>query len=224
MATPHRAYPLPEADKPQTEGLARLVAALAAIDVDVAAVLVALAQKAPASELAALVDIVAQIDGLKASKTGVTAEITAAIDALKGGAPAAYDTLIEIADKLADSDDVVATILGNIADETAARIAALGAKEAKWSAPAAYNAAALLDHQHIRATAAFSLDLATTTAAVGVRFRITLIGSGFTATLNGSGIRFRNKAGAWTAGPFILDRPVVTIEFVKVAATDWEMA
>lgn len=54
------------------------------------------------------------------------AELVAAIDALKGNAPAAYDTLIEIADKLNSNDDVVANILDVLGGKVAKTLAING--------------------------------------------------------------------------------------------------
>jgi hypothetical protein len=115
------------------------------------------------------------------------------------------------------------TIADTLANFTAATNALLSSYEPKWSKPAAYNAVVPLNHQHIIATSAFTLNLITTTSAVGDRFRITVVGSGFVATLSGAGLRFRNLAGAWVTESFIINKPVVTCEFVKVATTDWEM-
>jgi hypothetical protein len=47
----------------------------------------------------------------RAIASDVTAEIDAAIATLKGAAPAAYDTLVEVANKLASNDDVVAALM-----------------------------------------------------------------------------------------------------------------
>lgn len=51
---------------------------------------------------------VAKVDGLAAS-------ISTAIDAVVAGAPAALDTLKEIADKLADEDDAIAALVASVA-------------------------------------------------------------------------------------------------------------
>ena len=127
------------------------------------------------------------------------------------------------ADGVALANGINAAVQASLDTQSIAVGAALAAKEAKWGSPAAYNASAALNHQHILVSSAFALDLATTTAAVGDRFRVTVIGSGFAATLNGAGIRFRNVAGAWVQEAFNLNKPNVTAEFVKVSATDWEL-
>jgi hypothetical protein len=80
--------------------------------------------------------LVSDLQADKADKTQVAADIAAAINALKGSAPAAYDTLIEIAEKLGDNDDVVAGILttlglkANAADVTTALAAEVTARNA----------------------------------------------------------------------------------------------
>lgn len=91
-----RGYPLPHPDNnPRSVDVPRLRQALNLIDEDMTA-------------------LAGSLDG-KADASGVTAEISAAISALLAGAPEAYDTLVEIADKLASNDDVVAGILTSIA-------------------------------------------------------------------------------------------------------------
>lgn len=91
-----RGYPLPHPENPaKTVDVPRLRQALTLIDGDMTA-------------------LEASLNG-KADASGVTAEITAAINALLNGAPEAYDTLVEIADKLSSNDDVVAGIILAIA-------------------------------------------------------------------------------------------------------------
>lgn len=91
-----RGYPLPHPDNnPRSVDVPRLRQALELIDEDMTA-------------------LASSLDG-KADASGVTAEISAAISALLAGAPEAYDTLVEIADKLASDDDVIAGILTSIA-------------------------------------------------------------------------------------------------------------
>lgn len=91
-----RGYPLPHPDNnPRSVDVPRLRQALNLIDEDMTA-------------------LAGSLDG-KADASGVTAEISAAISALLAGAPEAYDTLVEIADKLASDDDVIAGILTSIA-------------------------------------------------------------------------------------------------------------
>ncbi|EAU40152.1 hypothetical protein FP2506_11367 [Fulvimarina pelagi HTCC2506] len=52
--------------------------------------------------------------------TRIATAVDTAIAELKAGAPAAYDTLIEVADKLADQDDVIASLFTAIGDKAAA--------------------------------------------------------------------------------------------------------
>lgn len=89
--TANRAYPLVDPAQPQTAGVARINDAFGAIDTDVS-------------------EIVASL-GLKME----AADIAAAIDTLKGNVPEAYDTLVEIAEKLGDNDDAVAAIFASLA-------------------------------------------------------------------------------------------------------------
>ncbi len=92
--TANRSYPLPDPDNPQRADVVRIAAALVAIDADVAQLLITL--------------------GTKANSAVIGPAIAEAIDALISGAPAALDTLAEIAAKLADNDDAVAVLVGII--------------------------------------------------------------------------------------------------------------
>lgn len=101
--TPHLGLPLPHPDNsPRTVDVPRLRAALTAIDTLIKGLQV---------EAEAL-------EGAKADKTQVATDIANAVSAavadLLNGAPEAYDTLKEIADKLGDNDDVVSNILSLI--------------------------------------------------------------------------------------------------------------
>lgn len=112
-------YPLPHPENPaKTVDVPRLRLALEMIDAHVAA-------------------LQAERDALatdKADKTQVAIDIAAAVSQaifdLLDGAPEAYDTLVEIAAKLTDNDDVVAGILSTLATKAnAADVAtALGLK------------------------------------------------------------------------------------------------
>lgn len=93
--TVNRHYPVPDPSQPQRADAVRIAAAITAIDADVAELLLTL--------------------GSKANSSDVGPAISDAIDALVAGAPAALDTLAEIAAKLADNDDVVAALVGTIA-------------------------------------------------------------------------------------------------------------
>lgn len=93
--TPNRNLPLVDPDQPQRDGAARINTALTAIDGEIVALLLAIGQKANAADIGPA--------------------ITAAINALVNGAPAALDTLAEVADKLAENDDAVAAIMSSLA-------------------------------------------------------------------------------------------------------------
>lgn len=91
-------YPLPHPDNaPRTVDVPRLRQAIQLIDRDVAGLIDALAAKADASDIAG--------------------QINAAIAAWVGNAPEAYDTLVEIAAKLNDNDDVVASLVSQISQK-----------------------------------------------------------------------------------------------------------
>lgn len=102
-------YPLPHPDNsPRTVDVPRLRVALEKIDAHVAA-------------------LQAQTGGLaseKADKAQVAIDIASAVSQaisdLLDGAPEAYDTLVEIAAKLADNDDVVAGMIATIATKALA--------------------------------------------------------------------------------------------------------
>ncbi|TAA54812.1 hypothetical protein [Shinella sp. JR1-6] len=96
--TVNRHYPVPDPSQPQRADAVRIAAAITAIDADVAELLLTL--------------------GSKANSADIGPAISDAIDALIAGAPAALDTLAEIAAKLAYNDDVVAALVGTIAGKT----------------------------------------------------------------------------------------------------------
>jgi hypothetical protein len=93
--TVNRHYPIPDPSQPQRADAVRIAAAISAIDADVAELLLTL--------------------GSKANSADIGPAISDAIDALIAGAPAALDTLAEIAAKLGDNDDAVAALVGVIA-------------------------------------------------------------------------------------------------------------
>lgn len=97
-------YPLPHPDNPaRTVDVPRLRAALSMIDEHVEAL--QLSSNALASEKADKLQVAVDI----------AAAVSQAISDLLDGAPEAYDTLVEIAAKLTDNDDVVAGILSTLA-------------------------------------------------------------------------------------------------------------
>ncbi len=94
---------------------------------------------------------VAALQADKATTAQVDASIQVAINALKAGVPEAFDTLIEIADKLGDNDDVVAGIVTSLGlKASAASVSSLAtdlaneitARQAAVAAEAAARAAA----------------------------------------------------------------------------------
>ena len=124
--------------------------------------------------------------------------------------------------------DFATEIEGDLAAAAAAQSTALtnglATKEPVWRAPAAYNGGQPLDRQHIVATTNLALDLATLNPPVGARFRVQTTTSAALVTLSGTGQRFRNRAGAFVAESFVIDLSAALHEFVKVNATDWELA
>lgn len=100
--TIERSYPLIDPARPQREGVGRINTAFGMVDADMVEIL---------QLLAALQDLVAT----KAAAASIGPAIASAIDALVAGAPAALDTLKEVADKLADNDDAVAAIMASLA-------------------------------------------------------------------------------------------------------------
>lgn len=95
--TPHRSYPLVDPDQPQRVGAEKIIDAIGYIDQDVADLLAAIA--------------------LKADSASIAPAINAAISALVGAAPAALDTIYEIAAKLADEDSAIAALVATVASK-----------------------------------------------------------------------------------------------------------
>ena len=117
---------------------------------------------------AALAGIIADLAALP-TDSDLSSAISAAIDALIGGAPDTYDTLKEIADYIAEHEDVVSTLnaaIGNKADKAAfeavkATVDALGALASKSQVSESdldaalkekVNAAAQGNHSHANKT------------------------------------------------------------------------
>lgn len=97
-------YPMPHPENsPQSVDVPRLRTALTMIDMHIAAL------QSQSGTLAA-----DKADKLQVAIDIATA-VSQAISDLLDGAPAAYDTLVEIASKLTDNDDVVANILSSLA-------------------------------------------------------------------------------------------------------------
>lgn len=122
--TVNRHYPLPDPNQPQRADAVRIAAAVTAIDADIAALLLTL--------------------GGKASSADIGPAISAAIDALIAGAPAALDTLAEVAAKLADNDDAVAAIMSSLAGKAnAANVYSRATVDTKFADEVAARAAAI---------------------------------------------------------------------------------
>lgn len=123
--TANRSYQLPNTANKLKDDVARLIAALTAIDIDVAAVIASLAAKAglasptftgtPTAPTAASGTDSGQI----ATTAFVKVAVDLAIDGLLAGAPAALDTLAELAAALGDDDDYAATITNALAGKLA---------------------------------------------------------------------------------------------------------
>lgn len=120
--------------------------------------------------------------------------------------------------------EVAADLAAAAAAQSTALTNGLATKEPIWRAPAAYNAGQALDRQHIVATANLALDLATLNPPIGAHFRVQTTTAATLVTLTGAGQRFRNKAGVFVAEAFIVNLPAAVHEFIKVSATDWELA
>lgn len=133
--TPERDYPLPHPDNPGRMDALRIAAAISAVDADVAAILVAL--------------------GTKANSADIGPAISAAVDALIAGAPAALDTLVEIATKLTDNDDAVSAIMSSLASKAnASNVYSRATIDTKLADEEAARTAALAEaKQHARRAA-----------------------------------------------------------------------
>lgn len=106
-------YPLPHPDNsPRTVDVPRLRIALAMIDAHVAAL------HASGETLATVKADKAQV------AIDIATAVSQAISDLLDGAPEAYDTLVEIADKLNDNDDVVAGIITTLSTKASAAVVA----------------------------------------------------------------------------------------------------
>ncbi|ADZ72398.1 hypothetical protein [Polymorphum gilvum] len=134
QTTPNRGYPLPHADNKVNEDVARLIDAFAAIDGDVAALLVALAAKAAAVHGHAIADVAGlatALDG-KAALTH-THTLAGLADVSIAGAPAGRPLTTQLGGGIGIGEVYatqasVNTALGGDANFAATMIAALAAK------------------------------------------------------------------------------------------------
>ncbi|MBZ9820186.1 pyocin knob domain-containing protein [Mesorhizobium sp. CA4] len=115
-ATPNRNYPLPSAGNDLAHDVARLIAALQAVDVDVAAILTALVQKAPLLNAALSGTPTAPTPGSTDNSTRIatTQWVRANFADFIGAAPAALDTIAELAAALQNNPDIITQILTSV--------------------------------------------------------------------------------------------------------------
>lgn len=115
-ATPNRAYPLPFGENNLKHDVARVIAALQAIDVDVAAILTALVQKAPLLNAALSGAPTAPTPGSTDNSTRIatTQWVRANFADFVGAAPAALDTIAELAAALQNNPDIITQILTSV--------------------------------------------------------------------------------------------------------------
>lgn len=118
LQTPNRAYPLPFKENGLSFDVLRLVAALGAIDYDIQVALSASGSYAPlvSPAFSGVPTAPTATAGANSTQIATTAFVKAAIDAILDGAPAALNTLKEIADALGDDEDYAATITAALAD------------------------------------------------------------------------------------------------------------
>ncbi|RUX09545.1 hypothetical protein EOA27_24375 [Mesorhizobium sp. M2A.F.Ca.ET.037.01.1.1] len=116
VATPNRAYPLPFGENNLKHDVARVIAALQAIDVDVAAILTALVQKAPSLNAALSGTPTAPTPGSTDNSTRIatTQWVRANFADFIGAAPAALDTIAELAAALQNNPDIITQILTSV--------------------------------------------------------------------------------------------------------------
>lgn len=130
--TPNQGYQLPFAGNDLADDVARIIAAIGAIDTDVASALSTLAAKAGLASPAFTGTPTAPTasPGTDTGQLATTAFVKAALDALIGGAPGALDTLNELAEAIGDDADYAASMVAALAAKAddAATTAALAGK------------------------------------------------------------------------------------------------
>jgi hypothetical protein len=111
--TPNQGYQLPFAGNDLEDDVARIIAAIGAIDTDVASALSTLAAKAGLASPAFTGTPTAPTaaPGTDTAQLATTAFVKAALDALIGGAPGALDTLNELAEAIGDDADYAASMV-----------------------------------------------------------------------------------------------------------------
>lgn len=115
--TSNRGYQLPAAGNDLDFDVVRVIAALTAIDVDMQTALAAVAGYAALNSPAftGVPTVPTATPGTNTSQIASTAFVKAALDALLDGAPAALNTLNEIAAAIADDQNYAATVTAAIA-------------------------------------------------------------------------------------------------------------
>ena len=115
--TPNRNYPLPHEDNKTAFDVLRLIAALSAIDVDMATALIGLVSKAPLASPAFTGTPTAptQTFGNDSNALATTAFVRAAVAALVNSSPATLDTLNELAAALGNDANFAATMTAALA-------------------------------------------------------------------------------------------------------------
>lgn len=130
--TSNQGYQLPFGGNNLSVDVGRIIAAISAIDVDIANALGALAAKAGlvSPAFTGIPTAPTAAPGTDTGQLATTAFVKAALDALIGGAPGALDTLNELAAALADDAEFAATITAQIASkaDASAMAAALALK------------------------------------------------------------------------------------------------
>ena len=126
--TPNRNYPLPHEDNKTAFDVLRLIAALTAIDVDMATALIGLVSKAPLASPAFTGTPTAptQTFGNDSNALATTAFVRAPVAALVNSSPATLDTLNELAAALGNDANFAATMTAALA--TKANASAVVAK------------------------------------------------------------------------------------------------
>ncbi|TIV59972.1 hypothetical protein [Mesorhizobium sp.] len=120
-ATPNRNYPLPSGGNNLSHDVSRLIAALQAVDVDVAAVLTALVQKAPLLNAPLAGAPTAPTPGSTDNSTRIatTQWVRANFADFIGAAPAALDTIAELAAALQNNPNVITELTAMVGGKLA---------------------------------------------------------------------------------------------------------
>lgn len=117
LVTPNRNYPLPEGANDLSHDVLRLIAALQAIDIDVAAILTAIVQKAPLlnAPLSGAPTAPTPSVGDNSTRIATTAWARLYFADFVGAAPGALDTIAELAAALQNNPDIINQLIASIA-------------------------------------------------------------------------------------------------------------